>query len=645
MESYGSSQREKASPRYLHELVEVQALKTPNAIAVIDDSQQLSYAELDRRSGQLAHFLQEIGVLPNSVVAILEDRTAAMIVSILGILKAGAAYLPLDPQNPVERNLLILKDSQTSLLLTRSYLIENTLQAEKLKDDLERKGKSWEILLLDKVEPRIFARETSRLLVPEQDLDLAYVMYTSGSTGQPKGVAMRHAVLMNLLRWQREKTSLGMPARTLQFSPSGFDVSCQEIFSTLSLGGILIMISTEARRDPQAFLTILKNERIERLFLPFIALQQLAHISLMQRADESNNLFPIHLRDVITAGEQLQITPSIREFFERLGSCRLHNQYGPTETHVVTAYTLSASTKNWALLPPIGKPIDNAEIYILDESLNQVSPGLPGELYIGGSVLARGYLNRPELTAERFLMNPFSENASERLYKTGDRVRVLPEGNIEFLGRMDSQVKIRGFRIELGEVENILVQSPMVKETAVVARDGGAGDKHLIAYIVPGDGEVISKSGLLEFLRQKMPEYMLPSVFVTMKALPLTSSGKINRLALPQPGEYEQLIEEKYIAPQTEIEKILAEIWSDVLGLPHVSTQDNFFMIGGHSLAATQAASRIRDTFQVNLPINILFDVKTIAELSKLVETILEAHQLEKALPSGETHDREEGVI
>ncbi|MDH3604074.1 MAG: condensation domain-containing protein, partial [Candidatus Tectomicrobia bacterium] len=407
------------------------------------------------------------------------------------------------------------------------------------------------------------------------------------------------------------------PARTLQFTPLSFDVSCQEIFTTWCTGGALVLVTDELRQDGEALLAYLKTQRIERLFLPFIALQNLAESVTHQSPPEG-------LRDVITAGEQLHITPAIAHWF-RQSECRLHNHYGPTESHVVSAYSLTGVVSAWPTLPPIGRPVANTQLYILDHDYQPVPLGVTGELYLGGGCLARGYLHRPELTAERFIPDPFGAG---RLYKTGDLARYRPDGSIEFLGRADDQVKLRGFRIELGEIEAVLSQHPAVLETAVLAREDDGHPKQLVAYVVPGEERPSLVSDLRSHLSNIVPDYMIPAAFVRLDTLPLTPSGKVDRRALPAP----QLtgLETGYVAPQTPIEDILAAIWSEVLGLAQVSRHDNFFDLGGHSLLATQVISRVRDSFEVALPVRTVFEAASIAELAFALET---ARQIEHPVP------------
>jgi amino acid adenylation domain-containing protein len=417
------------------------------------------------------------------LVGICVERSIKMVVGLLGILKAGGAYVPLDPAYPAERLVYMLEDSSVSILLTQQHLVER-LPLSPAK-----------IVCLDSDWGAISQTSESNPFSAVRGENLAYVIYTSGSTGKPKGVAMRHLALTNLILWQLENTTVSSSAKTLQFSPVSFDVSFQEIFSTWCSGGTLVLISEEVRREPLTLLRLLAEKQVERLFLPFVALQQLAEIL------ESAGLVPTNLREVITAGEQLRITPSIAKLFATLTDCTLHNHYGPSESHVVSALTLTSLVSSWPALPSIGRPIANTQIYILDSHLQPVAIGMSGELYIGGDCLARGYLNRPDLTEQKFIPNPFTQKEEWRLYKTGDSARYLSDGNIEYLGRLDNQVKIRGFRIEIGEIEAVLSQHPTVKETVVMAREGTPGNQCLIAYTVPKTEQVLSVSELREFLK------------------------------------------------------------------------------------------------------------------------------------------------
>jgi amino acid adenylation domain-containing protein len=578
-------------------LFEAQVERTPAAAAVIFET-QLSYRELNARANQLAHYLRGLGVGPDARVGIAIDRSLEMAVAVLGTLKAGAAYVPLDPAYPSERLSFMLKDAQCAALLTN----------ERLVGSLPDVGAN--VLCLDRDWGKV-ARESAEH--PEARVsgeNLAYVIYTSGSTGWPKGVAMTHRALGNLVSWQIANAFA--PARTLQFASLSFDVSFQELFSTWCSGGALLLVSDELRHDAAAMLRFMVAHQAQRIFVPFVYLQHLAEAC----TDTSYNLLPVHLREIITAGEQLEITPQISELFKRLQDCTLHNHYGPSETHVVTTHTLSSVVNDWPKLPPIGRPIANTQIYVLDSNRQPAPIGAPGELCIGGANVSRGYLNRPELTAEKFVPDPFSSEPGARIYCTGDLARYTSDGAIDFLGRIDSQVKIRGFRVELGEIETTLATHPQVREAVVVVSDE-ADHRSLAAYIVTGPErpEGLARD-LRGFLKTKLPDYMVPGNFVFLDALPLTASGKINRRALPAVDPNERDAVPQYEAPRTPAEEKLAEIWAAVLRRERVGIWDNFFELGGHSLLATQLISRVRSAFKVELPLRNLFEFPVVADLA-----------------------------
>jgi amino acid adenylation domain-containing protein len=603
------NQTEKDYPKdkCVHELFDQQVERTPDAVAVIFPSaaggngndEQLTYRELNRRANQLAHYLRKMGVGPAALVGICMKRSLEMVVALLGILKAGGAYVPLDPEYPNERLAFMLEDTRSRVLLTRRDLA-GSLPA-----------RDAQVICLDTdreiIEQQSAANPESQV-APE---NLAYALYTSGSTGTPKAVAMSHRPLCNLLSWQLQNFRPPIAARTLQFASMSFDVSFQEIFSTWCSGGTLVMISEELRRDAAWLLRFLKAESVERLFLPFIALQQLAE------AAEREESAPLGLREIITAGEPLQTTRQIASLFDRLENCRLYNQYGPTESHVVTSFTASGSPSGWSQLPPIGRPIDNTQIYLLDGRLQPVPIGVTGELHIGGACLARGYLNRPELTAEKFIPNPFSDEPEARLYKSGDLARYLPDGNIEFFGRIDDQLKIRGFRIEPGEIENALAQHAAVELAAVVAREDSPGRRRLVAYVVPRREETFTGGELRSFLKSKLPDYMTPAAFVTLEALPLTPNGKVDRRALPTPLDDHSGRREAFVAPRDTIENALAGIWQDVLGLERVGVHDDFFDLGGHSLLAVQMLDRVERLFGARLSLVSLLPAPTIRRIAE----------------------------
>ncbi|MFS0517035.1 amino acid adenylation domain-containing protein [Nostoc sp. UIC 10607] len=597
----------------IYQLFEEQVDSTPDAIAVVFEDQQLTYYELNYRANQLAHYLRSLGVGSDALVGLCVERSLEMVIGLLGILKAGAAYVPLDPEYPPERLSFILEDAQVRVLLTQQSLLDRLPQHQA------------QLVCLDTDAQLISQSGQDNLISDVQANNLAYIIYTSGSTGQPKGIAMNQLALGNLILWHRENLKISRGAKTLQFASISFDVSFQEIFTTWCSGGTLFLIKEELRRDTSALLGFLQQKAIERMFLPFVALQQLAEVAI------GSELANSHLREIITAGEQLQITPAISQWLSKLTDCTLHNHYGPSESHLATSFTLTNSVETWPLLPPVGRPIANAQIYILDRFLQPVPVGVPGELYIAGVLLSQGYFNRPELTLEKFIPNPFkrSRGAGEqgsrgetfncdRLYKTGDLARYLSDGNIEYLGRIDNQVKIRGFRIELGEIEAVLSQLD-VQASCAIAWEDIPGNKRLVAYIVPQEEQKLTVSFVRSFLKEKLPEYMVPSAIVILEALPLTPNGKLDRRALPAPDLHSQLLD-KYVAPRNPIEEILSLIWAQVLKVEQVGIYDNFFELGGHSLLATQLISRVRTSLKVELPLRSLFAAPTVAELSQNIQ-------------------------
>ncbi|HEX2092799.1 MAG TPA: amino acid adenylation domain-containing protein [Longimicrobiaceae bacterium] len=593
----GWNQTERPYPRgsCVHELFEAQVERAPDAVAAVCGGERLSYAELNTRANRLAHWLRERGVGPDARVGICAERGLEMLVGLLAILKAGGAYVPLDPAYPAERLRRMLEDGAPVVLLAHGVARESFSGSGVPVVDLVADAPAWA--------DHPPANPGGAGLTPE---NLCYVIYTSGSTGRPKGVAMPHRPLVNLVVWQEPDWRRPGAAVTLQFTTISFDVSFQEIFTTWSTGGRLVVAPEEARHDPSALLHLVEREEVERLSLPWVMLQQLA-----EHAGE-RGLPPLRVREVQTAGEQLRITAPIRRWLGALG-VPLHNHYGPSETHVVTSFTLRGAADAWPLLPPIGNPIANARVYVLDRHLAPVPAGVPGEIYAGGVCLARGYLDRPGLTAERFVPDPFGGAPGARLYRTGDRARWLPDGTLEFLGRVDHQVKIRGFRVEPGEVEAVLRRHPGVSECVVVAREDVPGERRLVAYVV---GEV-ETDGLREHLRRGLPEYMVPGACVRLERLPLTPNGKLDRRALPAP-EHESA-GERFVAPRTPEEETLAGIWAEVLHLERVGVHDNFFALGGHSLLATRMISRVREAFGVGLTVRAILEAPTVEGLARSV--------------------------
>jgi amino acid adenylation domain-containing protein len=588
----------------IHQLFEEQVELTPDAEAVLFEDKQLTYRELNQRANCLAHHLRTLGVGPEVLVGICVERSLEMVVGLLGILKAGGAYVPLDPAYPQERLAFMLEDAQVPVLLTQRQLVESLPkhQARILCLDTD-----WEVI----------ERQSEENLISEVKLDnLAYVIYTSGSTGTPKGVLGTHRGTVNRCFWNPypfieediccQKTSLN------------FVDSVWEIFAPLLHGLPTVIIPDRAVKDINQFLQTLSKQNVTRLVLVPSLLR-----AILDSFPDLDRRLP-QLKYWICSGETLPIEPC-QQFREQMPQRVLINLYGSSEVAAdVTWYDATHCVEK----VPIGRPIANTQVYILDAQKQPVGIGVPGELYIGGAGLARGYLNRPKLTNEKFI----SHHAQMRLYKTGDKARYLPDGNIEYLGRFDNQVKIRGFRIELGEIEVAIAQHTAVRETVVIAREDVPDQKYLAAYIVPNHSYAIASSDLRGFLKQKLPDYMIPGVFVVLDALPLTPNGKVDRRALPAP-EFQPELEQSLLAPRTPIEEMLTSIWADVLRIELVGVHHNFFELGGHSLLATQVISRVRDTLAVELPLRSLFEAPTIAELASRVELELKNGQSQEAEP------------
>jgi amino acid adenylation domain-containing protein len=577
----------------IHELFETQVEKTPDAIALVFKDQQWTYDELNNRANQLAHYLQKLGVGPDVLVGLCMERSMEMIVGLLGILKAGGAYVPLDPAYPKERLAFMLEDAHTAVLITQKRLI----------DTLPISGAI--LVCLDEDRGSIARESTENLASRVTAKNLAYVIYTSGSTGRPKGVLVTqqnlvHSISARMTYYREPVTSY------LLLSSLAFDSSVAGIFWTLCRGGALLLPKERAQRDLAYLIELLSNKHTSHLLsIPSL-------YALLLRQAEPRQL--VGLRTVILAGEPCP-SELVACHGELLPRVSLFNEYGPTEG-TVWSTVYDCRFQGLVTSVPIGRPIANTQIYILDDHQRPVPAGIAGELHIGGDGVARGYLDYSELTAEKFIPDPFSEKPGVRLYKTGDLGRYLPDGNIEFLGRIDNQVKIRGFRIELGEIESVLRQHPMVGEVVVLAREDNPGEKRLAAYVVAAPDSTPSANELRSVLQEKLPDYMVPSVFMFLDSLPLTPNGKVDRKALPAPDQSRPELAETYTAPRTRVEQLLAQIWSDVLKLDKVGIHDNFFELGGHSLLATQVMSRIRDAFQMDIPLRTLFDKPTVEELA-----------------------------
>ncbi|MBD2559797.1 MULTISPECIES: non-ribosomal peptide synthetase [Nostoc] len=584
----------------IHQLFEDQVERSPDAIALVFEDQQLTYQELNQRANQLAHHLQKLGVRPEVLVGICIERSLEMIIGLLGILKAGGAYVPIDPDYPQQRLAFFLEDCQTKILLTQ----------DKFKQTLPRH--EIQLIRLDSEWATIAQEPSDNPVTGIAAHNLAYVIYTSGSTGVPKGAMNTHVGVCNRLLWMQDTYQLTQADRILQKTPFSFDVSVWEFFWPLFTGACLVVAQPGVHRDSAYLVKLIAEQKITTIhFVP-----SMLAIFLEEQGLEACNC----LKRVICSGEALSFNLQQR-FFAHLGA-ELHNLYGPTEAAIdVTAWTCDRTSTRQEV--PIGSPIANMQMYILDNQQRLVSVGIPGELYIGGVGLARGYYNRPELTAEKFIPHPFSQEPGKRLYKTGDIGRYQPDGTIEYLGRIDNQVKVRGFRIELGEIEAILLQYSGVREAAVLVREEQPGDKHLVAYIVPMSEQVLTSSELRNYLKGRMPNYMVPTAFVMLEALPLTPNGKVDRRSLPAPDTVRPELNEGFVAPRTPVEDLLAGIWSQVLSLERVGIHDNFFDLGGHSLLATQVMSRLYKAFQIELPLRYLFESPTIARLAEHIETAI----------------------
>ena len=562
----------------VHRLVEAQVARTPDAAAVQLGEAVLSYAELNGRANALATELRARGAGSNTIVAIALERSVALPIAALAVLKAGACYVPVDPNYPEERITAMLGDSGAIAVITHTSATLPTFGGQRLNVD------------------ELNLNDVTDNLDGGNPADGLYCIYTSGSTGKPKGVQLSHAGLNNLLQWQNNHERLATPAKTLQFASFSFDVHFQEFFGTWSNGGTTVMVDEDLRQDLIRLAGFIDEQKIERLFLPYAALQPIAETLVANAASPA-------LKDVIVAGEQLQVSPEVRNLFGLLDGAALHNQYGPSETHVVTAVTLTGDENSWPALPSIGFPVANTRCYVLDAAGAPCPIGIPGELYLGGVQVAMGYLGREELNKEKFADNPFV--AGERLYRTGDRVRFLASGEIEFLGRADDQVKWRGFRIEPGEIEAQLTDQPGVQQAIVLLREDTPGDRRLVAYVT---GAHPDTSALRNALKETLPDYMVPGIIVVLDELPLTPSGKVARRRLPMP-EYSRDDATPYVAPRNPTETTLVELWADVLGLQQekVGIHDDFFDLGGHSLLATQLVSRVRDHFGISLPLKYIF--------------------------------------
>ena len=574
----------------LHELIEAQVQRTPDAVAVIFENQQLSYRELNARANQLAHYLRRLGIRPDVLVGICVERSIELVIALLGVLKAGGAYVPLDPQYPAGRLSLMVEDSGLKTLVTQEAF------------EPKFSGYQGQLVCLDRQREAIWGESRENESAGAKADNLAYVIYTSGSTGKPKGVQISHRSLVNFLVSMRSSPGLTAKDTLLAVTTISFDIAALELYLPLTVGARVVLVSRETAMDGHELRATLAESAATVMQATPVTWQLLLEAGWQGSKDLK----------VLCGGE-----PMPRELANELSkrASSIWNLYGPTETTVWS--TVWRITSGEAAIT-IGRPIANTEIYILDSHLHPVPIGVPGELYIGGDGVGRGYLHRPELTAQKFVPNPFNRQNPRRLYlyATGDLARYHPNGEIECLGRIDDQVKLRGFRIELGEIERVLGEHAGLRQNAVVAREDDAGEKCLVAYVVAASGSQLSTEELRDFLKQRLPEYMLPPRFVFLEALPCTPNGKVNRRALPAPQQLALTGKQGYVAPKDAIECQLVTIWEQVLKVQLIGRTDNFFELGGSSLSAVRLMQRIEHQFGKKLAIATLFQAPTIEQLA-----------------------------
>jgi amino acid adenylation domain-containing protein len=606
---WNATQQEYPRDACIHQIVSKYASTTPDAVALVASDQMLSYRKLNQRANQLAHYLQVLGVRPNVLVGLCIERSVDMVVGLLGILKAGGAYVPLDPSYPPERLTFMLEDAQAPVLVTQQSLATRLPTGQTRVVCLDA---DFEVLAgQSETEP------TSTVTVD----DLVYVIYTSGSTGRSKGVQITHSSLLNLVFWHQRAFAVTSADRATQIASPAFDATGWELWPYLTIGASVYLPDEDIRAVPTLLRDWLVSHGITITFLPTALTES---VMVLEWPSTTS------LRYLLTGADTLHHYPSPSLPFA------LINNYGPTEATVVATFARVPPNDHPDGPPSIGRPIDNTEIYILDEHLRQVSIGVSGELYIGGAGLARGYLNRPELTAEKFIPHPFSDDPHTRLYKTGDLARFLPDGQIAFLGRNDHQIKIRGYRIEPNEIASVLNEHPAIQTSLVVAREDVPGEKYLVAYLVLVSGAYVTVRSLQDTLATQLPDYMIPATFVVLESLPLTPNGKIDRASLPMPDTTNMLQDEVIALPSTPTEERLAAIVTSLMNLEQVGVDDNFFLLGGHSLLGTQIIAQIAETFRIDLPLRSLFNAPTVrllsAEIERLILARVEAMSEEEVL-------------
>ncbi len=580
------------------QLIADQAAATPDADAVAAGAHLLTYRELDRRANQLGNHLRAMGVGPEVVVGLCLERSVDFVVAALAILKAGGAYLPLDPAYPTERLAFMLTDARTPVLVTRQGLTERLARG------------TWRTVAVDADRADIAQQPNSPPAGAVAADALAYVIYTSGSTGEPKGVEITHESLLHLVFWHRQAFTVTRDDRATQIASPAFDAAVWELWPYLTAGACVSVPDEETRLSPDLLRDWLVIRGITICFLP----TPLAEIAMTLEWPTTTTL-----RMMLTGGDRLHTYPPPTLPFAVI------NNYGPAENTVVATSGPVPPTAEPLSPPSIGRPIPHVEDYILDADLRPVAEGVEGELHLGGVGLARGYRHRPQLTAERFIPNPFSAVAGARLYKTGDIARYRPDGGIDFVGRADEQVKIRGYRIELGEITTVLDRHPAVRTSHVAIQEHAPGDVRLVAYVVPIPAHEPTAGDLQAFLGTYLPEYMVPTTFVRIAAMPVTANGKVEQRALPAPDATNSMWERR-AEPSTPLERELTAIIATMLNLEQVGRDDNFFLLGGHSLLGAHLISRVRDTFGVDLPLLTLFEAPTVASLAIEIEQLIVAY-------------------
>ncbi|GCE20971.1 non-ribosomal peptide synthetase [Dictyobacter kobayashii] len=591
--AWNATQQTLLFDKCIPQLIAMQATACPDAPAIVADQRTITYRQLNQRANQLAHYLQQLGVGPEVAVALCLERTPELLIALLGILKAGGAYIPLDPAYPTERLNFLLTDAGAHVLISQQHILKRINPPD------------LQVIALDKDEVLIAQQSSDDPAVSISAEDLAYVIYTSGSTGLPKGVQITHKSLLNLVYWHQQAFGVTAVDRATHLTSPAFDATGWEIWPYLAAGASLYLVDEGLRTSPPQLRDWLVQQQITITFLP----TALAENALLLSWPATTSL-----RYMLTGADILHYYPPATLPF------MLVNNYGPSEATVLVTSGHILPTSDSTQLPPIGRVIANTQLYLLDEEGHQVPIGQPGEIHIGGIGLARGYLNRPELTAEKFVQRTLHDGSRVRLYKTGDLARFLPDGQLAFMGRIDDQIKIRGFRIEPNEIEFVLNSYPAIQSSVVIAREDASSDKHLVAYVVLFSNEPIVISSLYEFLSKRLPEYMIPTVFIKMEKLPMTAHGKIDRKQLPVPDEANTLRDGELVLPATLTEVSLSNIVAPLLGLEQISIDENFFMLGGHSLLGTQIIAHISKEFSIDLPLRTLFEAPTIQLLAGEVE-------------------------